>query len=58
MGEDRENLASLTCLTAPTPDFGGGERAERERRGIRGVTACPIENDSVQSQYLLVDSEK
>jgi hypothetical protein len=31
---------------------------ERERRGIRGVTACPLENDSVQSQYLLVDSEK
>jgi len=38
MGEERENLAPLTCLTAQTPDFArvrerGGQR---ERKGIRG----------------------
>jgi len=54
MGEERENLAPLTCLTAQMPDFARGrERAKREREGIR-----PMEDDSVQSQYLLVDSEK
>jgi len=57
MGEERENLAPLTCLTAQTPDFarvrerGGGK--ERERG-----SAVPMTDDSVQSQYLLVYSEK
>jgi len=31
MGEERENLAPLTCLTAQMPDFAGGEREQRER---------------------------
>lgn len=53
MREGRENLALLTCLTAPTPDFGRGREAKRERRGTIGVvSADPIENGSVQSQHL------
>jgi len=36
MGEERENLAPLTCLTAQTPDFArvrerGGGGAKREK---------------------------
>lgn len=35
--------------------FCEGEGGSREReKGIRGVSVDPIENDSVQSQYLLV----
>lgn len=35
--------------------FCEGEGGSREReKGIRGVSEDPIENDSVQSQYLLV----
>jgi len=56
MGEERENLAPLTCLTAQTPDFARvRERGGKERE--RG-SAVPMTDDSVQSQYLLVDSEK
>lgn len=41
-------------MTAPTPDFAREREGKEREKGIRGVSVDPIENDSVQSQYLLV----